>query len=182
MTQQQTLLTVEDFYRLYSGKEGRHELVKGEVVQMAPPGYQHSNVALTIGALIRAHARQHGLGRAVACCGFILGPATVRAPDLAFVRQERIPEKRLPTGYFDGPPDLAVEVVSPSDTAAEIEAKVHDYVRSGVAQVWVVYPEGKRVHVFTSDGKGMRLEAGDTLTGGDVLPGFAVTVSELFEA
>ncbi|MBI4339512.1 MAG: Uma2 family endonuclease [Chloroflexi bacterium] len=182
MTQQQTLLTVEDFYRLYSGKEGHYELVEGEVVKMAPPGFQHGEIALKIGSLLLAHAQQHRLGRVGVEAGFILGPGTVRGPDVAFVRQERIPAGGGPQAFFNGPPDLAVEVVSPSDTAAQIEMKVHDYLRSGVAQVWVAYPEGKRVHVYTKDGKALRYESGDALPGGDLLPGFSVAVREIFEA
>ncbi len=180
MTRQQTLVTAEDFYRLYSSKEGHYELVEGEVIKTAPPGFQHGGVALKLGSLLLAYAQQHRLGWVGVESGYVLQPGTVRAPDVAFVKQERIPAEGDAQTFFNGPPDLAVEVVSPSDDAAEVEMKVHDYLRSGVAQVWVVYPEGKRVHVFTNDGKVVRYSDGDTLPGGGLLPGLEIAVAELF--
>ncbi len=180
MASPRTLLTADDFYREYSGKEGKYELVDGEVITMAPPGYEHGEIALAIGSLLRAYARLHRLGRVSVESGFILEPGTVRAPDIAFVKQERIPSEGRPKAFFEGPPDLAVEVVSPSDTAAEVEIKVHDYLESGTSQVWVVYPESRRVHVYAQGKASVWYSAEDTLRGGDVLPGFSVLVGDLF--
>ncbi len=181
MTQQQTLLTAEEFFRLYGGKDDHYELVEGKVVETAIPGMQHGGVVATVGSVLLKYVSGHKLGQVCARGGFILSPGTVRAPDVAFIRKERIPAEGLPQAFFSGPPDLAVEVVSPSDTAAELDVKVHEYLRNGVSQVWVAYPEGKRMQVFERDGRMMRHEEGDTLNGGDLLPGFAVVVGELFK-
>ncbi|MBI4311896.1 MAG: Uma2 family endonuclease [Chloroflexi bacterium] len=187
MAASRTLLTADDFYREYSGKEGKYELVDGEVITMAPPGYEHGEIALAIGSLLRAYARQRRLGRVSVESGFVLDPGTVRAPDVAFVKQERIPQEGLPKAFFEGPPDLAVEVVSPSDTAAEVEIKVHDCLESGATQVWLVYPDSRRVYIYQYKAspermqvRGMWYSAEDTLPGGDVLPGFSVLVADLF--
>ncbi|MBI4339643.1 MAG: Uma2 family endonuclease [Chloroflexi bacterium] len=180
MAAPRTLLTADDFYREYSSKEGQYELVKGEVITMAPPGFQHGDIQAEIAGLLRPYAKQHRLGRAITECGFILEPGTVRAPDVAFVKQERIPQEGLPKAFFEGPPDLAVEVVSPSDTAADMEMRVHSYLESGASQVWVVYPESQRVHVFAQGKASVWYSAEDALPGGDLLPGFSVLVGDLF--
>ncbi|MBI4202488.1 MAG: Uma2 family endonuclease [Chloroflexi bacterium] len=185
MAAPRTLLTADDFYREYSGKEGKYELVNGEVIPPEgitpmPPGAQHSNTQLETGSRLRTFTRQHRLGTVLTECGFVLRPGMVRLPDVAFVRQALIPQEGLPVGFFPGPPDLAIEVVSPSDTAAELEEKVHDYLESGVAQVWLLYPSGQRVHVYTQGKASVWYSAGDTLPGGDLLPGFSVLVGDLF--
>lgn len=156
MTEPRTLLTAEDFFRLYSHKEGHYELVRGEVIEMAPPGGVHGGIAANITSALHPYVRQHNLGRVVVGSGLCLEcrPDTVRGPDVAFIRRERIPEEGLPHAFFRGAPDLAVEIVSPSDTAAELETKVHDYLRNGALRVWVVYPDSRRVLVHRSDGSG----------------------------
>lgn len=182
MTEPLTLLSAEDFFRLYSHKEGHYELVKGEVVEMPPPGIVHGGIAVNIASPLHTHVRRHNLGRVIVEGGFCLEcwPDTVRGPDVAFIRRERIPSEGLPQAFFAGAPDLAVEVVSPSDTAAELEAKVHDYLRAGSQQVWVAYPHSHRVVVFRPDGSAHWYSEEDTLEGGDLLPGYSLPVREIF--
>jgi Uma2 family endonuclease len=182
MTTQKTVLTAEQFFKEYGGKEGRYELVRGEVLQMAPPGGVHGEVALNIGSILRAYVRQHNLGRAFVESGFALehAPDTVRGPDVAFVSQERVASSGVPRAFFEGAPDLAVEVVSPDDTAASLELKVHEYLGAGSKQVWLVYPDSRTVHVYTQDGTVRWYQEGDTLEGGELLLGFSVPVREFF--
>lgn len=178
---QKTLVTAEEFYRDYSGREGRHELVRGEVVTMTPPGIEHAGIALKAGSRLLDHATRRELGWVGVEGGFVLGPSTVRGPDVAFIRRERLPAGSAPRGFFQGAPDLAVGVVSPSDTAADLDVRVHDYLAAGASQVWVVYPDTRRVAVHDPDGTARWYTEDDTLDGGDLLPGFSVKVSEFFE-
>ncbi|MBM3941783.1 MAG: Uma2 family endonuclease [SAR202 cluster bacterium] len=151
-TQKTKLLTAEEFFQLYSSKEGHFELVKGEVVEMPPPGWNHGGVASNISSELRFFVRRHDLGRVVVETGFRLmsQPDNVRGPDAAFVVTERVPEPGF-SGYFQGPPDLAVEVVSPNDTASALDEQVQEYLRSGAQRVWVVYPATRTVVVYRSD-------------------------------
>ncbi|HLF96615.1 MAG TPA: Uma2 family endonuclease, partial [Methylococcaceae bacterium] len=113
--------------------------------------------------------------------GFILArdPDTVRAPDVAFIRQDRLEQTGIPTGYWPGAPDLAVEVISPSDTYTEVEDKVCDWLEAGTRLVIVVNPRKQAVTVYRS-AKQVRLLTGDeVLDGADVIPGWALPVSEI---
>lgn len=183
MVIQTQLLTADDLWELSHkvGDQKRLELVRGEIREMVPAGGEHGEVAGDIFALIHAHVRKHRLGRVTAAeTGYILSidPYTVRAPDVGFVSRERTTE-RLPKGYIPFAPDLAVEVVSPGDTAGEIHEKVLEFLRAGTRLVWVLYPESKTIVVHASEGAHTLTEE-DTLEGSDVLPGFTVPVREVF--
>jgi Uma2 family endonuclease len=114
--------------------------------------------------------------------GFILAdnPDTVRAPDIAFVRTERLPAGELPLGYLRLAPDLAVEIISPSETAEDIQEKVEDYLRAGTSQVWTVYRKTRSVVIHYANGSTSVLRENDSLEGGDLIPGFSVPVAKLF--
>ncbi|MCS6939841.1 MAG: Uma2 family endonuclease [Roseiflexaceae bacterium] len=176
-------ITAEDLAQMSFGEQ-RVELVRGEVIAMAPAGAEHGEIAgFTFGALFN-FVRAHNLGSLYAAeTGFILArnPDTVRAPDVAFVAAERAAQQRGRTGFFEGPPDLAVEVVSPNDTAEDVEAKVLDYLEAGAKMVWIVRPRTRTVTVYRSLRQVQVLRPGDTLDGGDVLPGFTTPVEALFD-
>jgi Uma2 family endonuclease len=104
----------------------------------------------------------------------------VLCPDTSFVRAERLPEGDYPEGFLEHPPDIAVEVVSPSDRMADVNAKVDEYIRSGTALVWVVEPRRRTVTVYRPDLSVQLLVEDDVLDGGDVLPGFNLPVSSIF--
>lgn len=160
------------------------ELVKGEIVTMPPAGYEHGEIALAVGSLLREFVRRHKLGKTYAAeTGFILSrhPDTVRAPDAAFVTAARAAQQTRRQGFFDGAPDLAVEVVSPEDTVDEIDTKVLEYLQAGTKLVWVVHPRIQTITVYRSLDQVRVLTANDTLDGNDVLPGFALAVREIFE-
>lgn len=162
----------------------RHELVRGELRRMSHAGWWHGAVAAKIGHLLALHVHAKRLGLLFAAeTGFWLehDPDTVRCPDVAFVTMARVPTSRSP-GYFDGPPDLAVEVTSPNDSYAAVHEKALFWIARGTRLCWVVEPVGGRVTVDRPDGTQCTLGGDDELTGGDVLPGFAVRVRDLFPA
>ncbi len=177
-------MTAEELWRLPDDGM-RHELIYGELTTMSPSGSEHGWVAMRVGADLHAFVARHRLGRAYAAeTGFLLArdPDLVRAPDAAFVRQERLAAVGETRGYFPGAPDLAVEIVSPGDRAEEVYGKVREYPDAGARLVWVVWPRHRAVTVYTPDGQVHERREGDELDGGDVLPGFRVRVAELFAA
>jgi|CXWL01.1.fsa_nt_gi Uma2 family endonuclease len=159
---------------------GRCELVQGEVVSMSPPGFSHGLVASEVAYHLQQFVRQHRLGRVPAAeTGFLLArnPDTVRAPDVAFVRTERLVATE---GYFPGAPDLAVEVVSPGDRFSEVLSKVDEWLRAGAREVWVVDGPRRVVHVHRPGHRVLELTDGAVLDGGEVLPGLDLAVSACF--
>lgn len=180
---QQALMTAEEFYDL-PDHGGLAELVRGEVIEMPPEGSESSAVGYKIGYLLGAHVLPRKAGVMFAAQGgFLLArdPDVVRAPDVAFVARARLPEGRVPRRFLELAPDLAVEVVSPSDRSADIEAKVADYLEAGTRLVWVIFPEQRRVRVQTTLAEARWLSEDDTLTGDPVLPEFACAVREIFD-
>lgn len=173
------LLTATDLARLPDTAE-RHELVKGRLRTMAPPGYAHGRRVLRLGRLLDDYARAHGGGEVAVEAGFLLAqnPDTVRAPDVAFVTAQRLPGEAEASGYFHGAPDLAVEVVSPGDTMPEVLEKVHEYLEAGCGLVWVVENRTKSITAYRPGGSAHVFRDNDELTAEDVLPGFRVRVAD----
>ena len=162
----------------------RLELVKGKLYEMAPAGGRHGRVAMRIGRLLDTHVELTGLGQVFAAeTGFILqrNPDTVRAPDAAFVAQDRMPPGETPDGYLALAPDLAVEVISPNDRPREVREKVADWLNAGTRLVWVIYPSSRTTTVHRSPDSVQELGAEDLLDGAEVVPGFACRLGELFE-
>jgi len=160
----------------------RRELVAGEVVTMAPAGWEHGRVAHSLQLLVGNWVRTHALGAVVTAeTGFVLrrDPDTVRAPDLAFIATDRLPEPGF-GGFPEVVPDLVAEVASPSDRVADVMAKVGDWLQAGVRLVWVLWPEERRISVFRSGSDIALLCEGDTLTCEELMPGFAADVSDVF--
>ena len=157
----------------------RHELVRGELITMSPAGTRHGRVASRLMVSLTAFVNPKRLGEVFPPdTGFVIaqGPDTVRAPDVSFVSAERMVNTEK---YFPGPPDLAVEVVSPNDTYSEVEAKVREYIAAGTRMVIVVNPRNETATITTPWGV-TQLTAADTLTGGDVVPGWSLPLRELF--
>jgi Uma2 family endonuclease len=187
MVVQEKLYTADDLWELSQQIEGRRlELIEGEISEMTPAGGEHGVVAGRGLLRVGVHVENHQLGYVTAAeTGYILftdenGKDTVLAPDVGFVSKERAPDG-LPEGFIPFAPDLAVEVVSPSETYTRVARKVALYLRYGTRMVWVIDPASKTVVVHTSEGAHTFGE-NDTLTGGDVLPGFTLPVRDIFPA
>lgn len=182
MTTETKLLTADELLRL-PDDEKRHELVRGVLLTMAPAGGEHGYIAGRFFGAIRDYVERHRLGYVFAAeTGFKLtqDPDTVRAPDVAYVAAGRFPEGRLPTGFPELVPDLVVQIVSPSDTAAQVQEKVHDWLQAGTRMVLVAYPSTRSITVYRSLEQVRVLTEDDQLDGADVLPGFTCPVRQLF--
>jgi len=160
----------------------RCELVRGEIVDVSPAGFRHGAIAGALARLIGAHVFDRGLGiYAVAEAGFWIerNPDTVRAPDGAFVRAERVRAFGDQPGYFDGAPDLALEVLSPTDRRSAAVAKCRAWVAAGAAMAVLFDPDRRTATVFTATGES-ELDERATLHFDPVLPGLALPLAELF--
>jgi Uma2 family endonuclease len=161
----------------------RTELVRGQVVREPQPGYEHGRVQLRVGEILARFLREHAPDFTCAGPFGVLTeeePDTVRGPDLAVVRRSRI-ERLHPSGFLPGAPDLAIEVVSPSNTAADVQEKVAEYLASGAALVWVIYPKTRTVVVHDSRRHARFLPEEELLDGGSLFPALRIPVKELFE-
>ena len=182
----QRLVSADDLPALSSrlAAEGkRTELVRGDLVVMAPAGGRHGHIANSLGFCIGNHVLRGSLGQVFATgTGFILrrDPDTVRAPDGAFVAAGRLAEGEPPPGFLQVAPDLAVEVVSPSDSPAAVRDNVLDWLEAGTGLVWVVYPDSRSVTVHLQTGEPEEHSEADVLSGTPALPEFSVAVRDLF--
>lgn len=160
----------------------RRELVEGELREMTPPGERHGDAAQNINSSLDAHVRAHRLGRVRPEIGYLLesDPDTVRAPDISFVRADRLPPGGPVPGYSRGAPDLAVEVVSPHDRYSEVKAKVREYLAAGTRMVVVVDPEDRSVSVYRSGRDPVELDEAGVIDGEDVVPGWTLPVHDIF--
>jgi Uma2 family endonuclease len=182
MIETKTLLTADEF--LHSATSKHAELVRGEVVEVPGPGSEHGGVTSELVWRLVEVVRPRRLGRVLVESGFRLfrDPDTVRGPDVSFVAADRIPAGGLPRGYLEGAPTLAVEVLSPSNTAAAIAEKVAEYLAAGAEAVWVMDPRRRAVTVHQRGATVRDLGADDVLTGQPFLPDFRVRVGDLFES
>ena len=176
-----SLLTAADVERMsIPGKQV--ELVRGQLVVREPPGTRHGAIAANLAYWLSSFVRHRELGSVFAQdTGFRIArdPDTVRGPDVAFVardRASRIPQR----GYADLAPDLVAEILSPGDAAADVLAKVADWLAAGTKLVWLVDPERSLVHVYRPDGSLTVLRNEDSLDGESVLPGFRCPVVSIF--
>src|ERR671925_1602039 len=166
------LMTAEELLHAHI-PDKRTELVRGRLIVREPAGYRHGAVTMNLAIRLGEHVQLTGAGELLAAeTGFTLfrNPDTVRAPDIAFVRRERIPGET--GGFPQMAPDLAVEVLSPSDRPGETLAKVGDWLEAGTRLVWVIDPERRLARTYRPDGRESTLDDDASLDGEDVLPGF----------
>ncbi len=179
-----TRMTAQDLWRMGEG-DVRRELVNGTVVELPPVGFAHGVITGRLCRRMAGHVDRLGSGEVVAGdVGFVLrlpyDPERVRAVDIAFIGRHRLPEGRLPESFVMGPPDLAVEVLSPTDNPVEIQQKVRDYLEAGSRLVWVAAPEARTVTVYRPDGSARLVREHEALNGEDVLPGLTIPLAEIF--
>ena len=183
MTTQTRLMTAEELFKMPDDGYHRYELVRGELRKMPPPGAYHGKSATRVGRPLADHVDENHLGEVyIGEVGFRIGsnPDHVRAPDVAFVRREREDEVGEMHGYFPGPPDLAIEVISPNDIYREVDEKVQDWLDAGTRMVIVINPRRREVRVHIPLADTVILTPGDTLDGGDVVLGWTIPVSRVF--
>ncbi|MBI4586272.1 MAG: Uma2 family endonuclease [Planctomycetes bacterium] len=175
-------VTLEEFERLCrDGK--RRELVRGEVRELMPTKSWHGSSTGAIHVAIGAYAKSKKLGRVFAAeTGFVIerDPDTLRAPDCAFIRSERLPSP-LPNEFLTILPDLAVETLSGDDRPREIREKIAWWLENGVPLVWLVDPVKKTVTAHRTGADPRVLKIGDHLDGEEILPGFRLPVAEIFQ-
>jgi Uma2 family endonuclease len=180
---QTKLLTAEEFMAADLG-EGTFELVRGEVVVMAPPPMpEHGRVQLSAGFVLESFGRQSGFGYCLTESAVLTerGPDTVRGPDVCFYSYARWPRAEVGNSLPPVPPDLAVEVVSPGNRPGAIFKKVAEYLEAGVALVWVVYPRRLQVVMYrASESETISLHENDVIENLPELPGFRCSVSDFF--
>ena len=187
MSTQKTLLTADEFYDFCCKNDGRYELVRGEVIELAPTNDQHGEISSNIATAFNNYSRPRGVGRTRVETGYRLeqGPDTVRGPDVSFVLLPRGAGVTLTGRFVPNAPDIAVEVVSPSNTASEIMRKVQEYLAAGSQRVWVVYPTtstaSRRVIIHYPSGATVTYSGDDVITDEELLPGFSLPLAEIFE-
>ena len=179
------LMTADEFYHLKLPEDGnRYELVRGKVVCMSPASPRSNIIAMLIVAALVTWVRPRNLGVVGGSEGGLKlasDPDTVRAPDVWFFRAERIPPGGVPDHFCPGAPDLAVEVLSPSDRSGQITERLNDYFAAGVRLVWLIEPRTKSAAVFHADQMPFFVLADGALDGNDVLPGFTLPLRDLFD-
>jgi Uma2 family endonuclease len=177
-TTQTHLMTAEELGNLPDSPY-RHELIKGELLTMPPIKYEHMRVCANLTIIMGQHVKANRLGVIGAEGGYKLesDPDTVLAPDVSFIAQDCI--SLSPEGYHSGPPNLAIEVLSPGDRKGYVERKLALWLGTGTRSVWLVDPRRRTVEVVSSLNERRMLHEDDELVD-DTLPGFRVKVSEIF--
>jgi Uma2 family endonuclease len=175
------VMTVDEFFRLH-GDEANIELVRGQVVKYPMPGIRHGVVCLNAGSIVRDFVRANKLGRTMGNDTFIRITAdTTRGADVCYVSYAKLPPGMSPEGVLEVPPELVIEVRSPSDLWTDVLGKMLDYLRIGVPVVVILDPKTESASVFRPGDRQDIFEKDQTLTIPDVLPGFAVPVAQFFE-
>ncbi|MDJ1185223.1 Uma2 family endonuclease [Roseofilum casamattae] len=175
--------TDEEFMSL--PQEGhRYEIVNGELVDMGNSGALHGNLAIILSSALFAIVNAQKLGALFdSSTAFKMKNGNKRSPDISFFAKERLQGMtELPTGFLEGAPDLAVEILSPGNTVEETEAKITEYFDNGARLVWVISPTQHYVLVYRSAQEPDRLlKTIDALDGEEVIPGFTLPVADLFQ-
>jgi|ERR1051326_3011674 Uma2 family endonuclease len=173
-------MTLEEFEHLPD--EGfQHELDEGELIATPAPNWGHSMIEAGISRALTAYVEAPQLGHVFVEAGFLLTrePPTVRQPDIAFVRADRI-RAADPDGYLEGAPDLAVEIASPFGNVAELDRKVEQYLAAGATLVWVLMPKDERIRIFRADGTSTVRHRGEVLDAPELFPAWSMPVEQVF--
>ena len=182
MSTSTALMTAEEYMQLPRGEGFRHELINGELITMPSPGFPHSRTATRLLVALAQFVLKHELGEVFAELGvkLTLNPDTVLGPDISFITKQRLDERPDPEGYWPGPPDLAVEVWSPSNRQGKVNARISSLFGYGVKQVWIVNPKKRAVAVYRSPSDSVTFSGSDELQADDILPGFRLSLDRIF--
>lgn len=177
-----TAMTAEQMWELPDVPGKRFELIDGELIEVPGAGAFHGLIVGIVYSVLATAARQAGGLAFPDGVSYILSrrPDVVRIPDASFVARSNVPQDGVPVGFWPIGPDLAVEIVSPHDRAADIQAKTRDYLDAGTQRVWVLWPGTRSVTISDATGASRQLGPDDALDGGDLLPGLRVRVADLF--
>ena len=177
-------VTLEEYAAL--PKHPRYELVEGVLVELMAASRGHERTAARVTRYMDTHADRHDLGEVYTSNrGYVTGsnsPATSRMPDVSFVSTARLSQPELAGMLYDGAPDLAVEILSESNTPAEIAQKIDEYLNAGGKAVWVIDIDARTITVHTPNAPPLILTDADTIDGGDYLPGFTCPLVDLLPA
>lgn len=176
-----TLLTVEQFEQLSEEEHYRYELDHGELIEVSGPNFEHNDIRGIIEHVFRSYLAKQRLGRVIAEQEFRLDSDTVRRPDVAFLSVETLARFDKTKSILDIVPDLVAEVVSPSDAAEDLMRKVNQFLAAGTKCVWVIYPAERKVHAYEPNDQVRVLGEKKNLESPELLPGFSLPVSQLFE-
>jgi Uma2 family endonuclease len=175
--------TADDLLALADAEE-HYELVGGDLIMMSPASPTQGRYAARLVGALALYLEEHELGEVyTAEPGFELQTEPeqiVRAPDVAFLHQDKIPPPEQQAGFWPVAPDLVIEIISPSETSQMVQEKVQDYLAAGTRLIWLVYPNTKTVLEYRSLTQIRHLMLDDKLEGGEVLPGFSYPLSQLF--
>ena len=160
----------------------RHELINGELITMPLPRPPHGRMAVRLAAPLAQFVWDHELGDVYDHSGWqvTVNPDTVLGPDVAFVSKQRLQETGEVKGYWPGPPDLAVEVLSPSDRPSMVKATISSWFGYGVRQLWIVNPKDRTVTVYRSTSDATTFSGDDYLEAPDLFPGFRLSLDRIF--
>ena len=175
-----TVLTLEEFAALPS-EGARHELDRGELITMAPVQFVHTRIQHVLLDSLRPFVKERKLGEAFLEPGCLLAedPPTLREPDVAFLSNEAL-QREPAAGFFPGAPTIAIEVVSPSETAADLETKIRQYLAAGSLAVVAIYPQSRSIVVHLPGKESHRLEGDDALSFPDILGDWTLPLTEIF--
>jgi Uma2 family endonuclease len=176
-----TLLTAAELEQMPDDDSVRTELDEGELITVAPASEDHGGLEAEISGILRDHVKRHRLGKVYgSSAGFRLKDDTVREPDVAFVRSDRV-ESIKSKGFAKGAPDLAVETCSPSESVRQLMREVKQYFAAGTHTVWIVYPETQELPILESTGADRLLRGDDSVEAPELLPGFSIPLHQFFE-
>ncbi|MEI6234028.1 MAG: Uma2 family endonuclease [Planctomycetota bacterium] len=163
-------------------EDGKYELVDGDLVLMSPAHFDHGTICASMTIRLGAYVLEKKLGIiAEGQTGFWMANGNLRSPDISFISIATLSKlERLPTGFFKGAPDLAVEVFSPSERTKQLNGKIADYFASGTKLVWVIYPKSRSARIYRKPNAKRLIGEDEKLDGEDVVPGFKVRVGDLF--
>jgi len=178
-----TRLTLAEAYEMPG--EGLHEFIDGELVAVSVPSYGHGSVCAKVLGLLFEYAARQRSGRVVTNAGFVLqlpyDPERARIPDVAFVSTRRLAEVGPIEKAFPGAPDLAVEVISPSERAADAAQRVRDYLEAGARSVWIIAPEARTATLYHADGSARLVREGEALESQEILPGLSIPLRDVLD-